>query len=59
MGKYGYDIINVLITDIRPERSVMDAMHLGGTDWGHDMYLVHEQPIGNGKDMEKNMGKST
>lgn len=26
MGKYGYDIINVLITDIRPERSVMDAM---------------------------------
>jgi hypothetical protein len=29
MGKYGYDIINVLITDIRPERSVMDAMHLG------------------------------
>eukprot|EP00435_Cladocopium_sp_Y103_P011258 s3545_g2.t3 len=27
MGKYGYDIINVLITDIRPERSVMDAMN--------------------------------
>jgi len=27
MGKYGFDILNVLITDIRPERSVMDAMN--------------------------------
>ena len=27
MGQYGYDIINVLITDIQPERSVLDAMN--------------------------------
>ncbi|CAJ1331637.1 unnamed protein product, partial [Effrenium voratum] len=27
MGKYGYEILNVLITDVRPERSVMDAMN--------------------------------
>ena len=25
MGQYGYDIINVLITDIQPERSVLDG----------------------------------
>ncbi|CAE7202298.1 HIRL2, partial [Symbiodinium sp. CCMP2592] len=27
MGQYGYDILNVLITDIRPEKSVLDAMN--------------------------------
>ncbi|CAE7433073.1 HIRL2 [Symbiodinium natans] len=27
MGQYGYDMINVLITDIQPERSVLDAMN--------------------------------
>ncbi|CAK8995530.1 unnamed protein product [Durusdinium trenchii] len=27
MGRYGYDILNVLITDIQPERSVLDAMN--------------------------------
>lgn len=27
MSGYGYDIVNVLITDLRPERSVMDAMN--------------------------------
>ncbi|CAJ1429242.1 unnamed protein product [Effrenium voratum] len=27
MGKYGYEILNVLITDVRPERSVLDAMN--------------------------------
>ncbi|CAE7571332.1 HIRL2, partial [Symbiodinium sp. CCMP2456] len=27
MGQYGYEILNVLITDIRPEKSVLDAMN--------------------------------
>jgi len=27
MGKYGYDILNVLITDLRPEQSVLRAMN--------------------------------
>mmetsp|Transcript_17379 Transcript_17379/g.40920 ORF Transcript_17379/g.40920 Transcript_17379/m.40920 type:complete len:287 (+) Transcript_17379:57-917(+) len=27
MGQYGHDIINVLITDIQPERSVLNAMN--------------------------------
>lgn len=26
-SRYGYDILNVLITDIQPERSVLDAMN--------------------------------
>lgn len=34
MGKYGYEIINVLITDIRPERSVMEAMRPGSETVG-------------------------
>ena len=27
MGRYGYEIINVLVTDIRPEKSVLKAMN--------------------------------
>jgi len=28
LGHYGYEIINVLVTDLRPEKSVLDAMNM-------------------------------